>query len=160
VIASNYLYDLQVEPAKPLISDTVKREMGDSPLDRGETLTLFYTLASPIAIWSLRYHEYGVPIRVPSPHLTDYHPPLRGEWVNFYDKHDVIGYPLKPLNRLYEEVVRADQEVRVGGLLSGWNPLAHFAYWTAATVTEPIAKALAATWLAVNQESATLNGAH
>jgi len=36
--------------------------IGNTPLERGETLTLLYTLGSPIAIWSLRYPDFGVPI--------------------------------------------------------------------------------------------------
>lgn len=46
VITSNYIYDLQ----KPnLISDQVRAEMSDTPLERGETLNLLYTLGSPTA---------------------------------------------------------------------------------------------------------------
>ncbi len=150
VIASNYLYDLEVEPTRKIILAGVRRVMGNTPLERGETLTLFYTLGSPIAIWSLRYRDFGVPIRVPSPALAEHHPGLKGEWVNYYDEDDVIGYPLKTLNAAYRRVVKADRGVNAGGLLSSWNPASHLGYWTDNDVTGPIAGALARTWRAVN----------
>src|SRR6267378_7330736 len=99
VIASNFFYDLQMHSAqKQLIAQKVREKMGDAPLPCGETLTLFYTLGSPIALWSLRYRNFGKPIQVPSLKLGNHYANLVGEWVNFYDKADIIGYPLKELN--------------------------------------------------------------
>ena len=151
VIASNYFYDLQSGPNR-LISPSIRGKIGDTPLELGETLTLFYTLGSPLAIWSLRYTNpiFGVPIKVPSPRLSDHYPGLKGEWVNFYDEDDVLGYPLRTLNQDYKGVVRADRQVNVGGLLSSWNPASHLGYWTDNDVTKPIAGQLAQIWLAVN----------
>jgi len=153
VIASNYFYDLQVDPTRKIISGEVRALMGNTPLERGETLTLFYTLGSPIAIWSLRYRDFGVPIRVPSPGLARLHRGLKGEWVNYYDEDDVIGYPLKTLNGAYRRAVKADRGVNAGGLLSAWNPASHLGYWTDNDVTKPIASALARTWRTVNPSS-------
>jgi hypothetical protein len=150
VIASNYFYDLQVFHRKPLVPNEVVAGMGNTPLEWGETLARFYTMGSPIAIWSLRYADFGVPVVVPSPGLPRHHPRLRGEWANYYDRDDVIGYPLRHLNGAYRETVAADREVSVGGLLAGWNPLCHEAYWTAGSVVGPVAEALAEAWRAVN----------
>ena len=121
-----------------------------TPLENGETLTLMYTMGSPIAIWSLRYEDFGVPIPVPSPKLADHHPGLAGEWVNFYDPDDVIGYPLSTLNDAYGASVERDVAVNVGGPLSSWNPLSHVAYWTDGDVTKPIAESLARVWRDLN----------
>jgi hypothetical protein len=128
----------------------VKKKIGDTPLERGETFTLFYTLGSPIAMWSLRYPNFGVPIAVPSPELSKYYPNLKGEWVNFYDEDDVIGYPLKTLNEAYRKAIKADRQINAGGLLSSWNPASHLGYWTDNDVTKPIAQELVRTWRAVN----------
>src|SRR5262249_34861522 len=95
VIARNYLYYLQVFPRKKLICAPVRRAMGKTPLDKGETLAALFTMGSPLALWSLRFNNFGTPITVPSPELAAYHAALQGEWTNFYDASDVIGYPLK-----------------------------------------------------------------
>jgi hypothetical protein len=83
VIASNYVYDLQTDARKPIISKTVRDVMTqprkDNKLEWGDTLTLFYTLGSPIPLWSLRYKDFGVPVSVPAPDVK-----IDGEWVNFY----------------------------------------------------------------------------
>ena len=136
VITSNYFYDLQ-HPKRPLIAARVKKKIGDTPLERGETFTLFYTLGSPIAMWSLRYPNFGVPIEVPSPGLSKHYPDLAGEWVNYYDEDDVIAYPLKTLNEAYRKAIKADREINAGGLLSSWNPVSHLGYWTDNDVTKP-----------------------
>ena len=149
VIASNYFYDLQ-HPRRPLIAARVKKKIGDTPLERGETFTLFYTLGSPIAMWSLRYPNFGIPIEVPSPGLSKHYPDLAGEWVNYYDEDDVIAYPLKTLNEAYRKAIKADREINAGGLLSSWNPVSHLGYWTDNDVTKPIARELARTWRTVN----------
>jgi len=149
VITSNYFYDLQ-HPKRPLIAARVKKKIGDTPLERGETFTLFYTLGSPIAMWSLRYPNFGVPIEVPSPGLSKHYPDLAGEWVNYYDEDDVIAYPLKTLNEAYRKAIKADREINAGGLLSSWNPVSHLGYWTDNDVTKPIAQELVMTWRAVN----------
>lgn len=153
VIASNYFYDLQVDPAKGIIADSVRAAMGDTPLERGETLAQFYTMGSPIALWSLRYRDpdFGVPIAVPSPQLAQHYPNVKGEWVNYYDEDDVIAYPLKTINDAYRKVVKADRGINAGGLLSSWNPASHLGYWTDNDITKPIAAALAATWRSVNR---------
>lgn len=146
VIASNYIYDLQAPPRKKLIPETVKDASGATPLEKGETLALLYTLGSPIAIWSLRYDGFGVPVKVPDPRLKKHHPNIAGEWINFYDRDDVIGYPLKSLNPLYKQAVKKDAEINAGGLLSSWNPLSHLGYLTDQDALKPMAEGLYRTW--------------
>ena len=152
VIVSNYLYDLQRDTRKKLIPRVIRKEMGDTSLERGETLTSVYTFGSPIALWSLRYEDFGRPITVPSPKLATNHPGLEkaSEWINFYDKDDVIGYPLRQLNDAYRAAVTEDRQVNAGGLLSSWNPLSHNGYWTDNDVTKPIAAGLARVWRRAN----------
>jgi len=150
IIASNYFYDLTQSRRPGMVSSAVREVKRSTPIENGETLTLLYTLGSPIAVWSLRYADFGLPISVPSPRLGDHHPGLEGEWVNYYDPDDVLGYPLRPLNDGYEEAVTEDVAVNVGGLLTSWNPASHTGYWTDNDVTKPIAGALAKLWQAVN----------
>jgi hypothetical protein len=152
VIASNYFYDLQNDtPQKPLVPNTVRSKIGNTPLEKGETFALFYTLGSPLALWSLRYENFGSPIDVPSSKLAKHHAPLKGEWINLYDEDDVIGYPLKTLNPLYRERVKADKTVNVGGILTSWNPASHLKYWTDAEVIKTIVTGLVRTWKAIHR---------
>jgi hypothetical protein len=147
VIASNFIYDLQ----KPkLISAEVLAVMGDTPLEWGSTFASLYTLGSPLALWSLRFKEFGQPIAVPSPLLQKFYPTLRGEWINYYDRDDVIAFPLKMLNSEYNRAVTLDVEVNVGSIIASWNPLCHLDYWTDNTVIEPISQALIRMWQTVN----------
>jgi len=155
IVASNYLYDLEKEGAKSkpdLIGKSVWNHIEDIPLECGDTFTHFYTMGSPIALWSLRYKnpDFGRPINVPSPRLKKHYPGLAGEWVNFYDEDDVIGYPLRTLNELYKKAVTTDKPINAGSWLSSWSPLSHNGYWTDKDVINPIASSLANTWKAVN----------
>jgi len=164
VIASNYLYDLDhdfqrksKDGEQNCISEEVGNEIGDAPLEKGETLTLFFTMGSPIAIWSLRYERplFGQPIKVPARRLRRHYsktkyPDLEGEWINIFDEDDVIGYPLKALNSHYTKAVTKDLAVNAGGLLSSWNPLSHNSYWKDRDVIRCISDRLVSTWKAVN----------
>ncbi len=134
VIASNYIYDLQTQKAQI--------DIGDTPLEKGETLTSVYTLASQIPFWSLRHPNFDQPIKVPSENLARYYSNLKGEWINFFNKSDIMGYPLKSLNEAYSKAVKEDREVNDGGLLQSWNPLSHCSYWTSKSVIETIADGL------------------
>lgn len=151
VISSNFFYDLQAHSSeKPLIVQNVLQKLGDAPLAWGETLTLFYTMGSPMALWSLRYENFGIPIHVPSPKLHNHYPNLAGEWVNFYDKADIIGYPLKELNADYRREVTSDCPVLAGGPLTFWNPLSHLEYFDDTDVLGPIAEGLVGVWRTIN----------
>ena len=142
VIASNYFYDLQTARRRPLPAK-VRTVTGKNPssLEAGRTLARFFTMGSPIAIWSLRYGNFGAPV-----HLT-YHDK---EWLNFFDEDDIIGYPLRSLNASYRKNVTRDIPVNVGNVLTSWNPASHMGYWTDNDVTIPIVESLVKLWKAVN----------
>lgn len=78
VVASNYFYDLQVKQEN--IGKSTKRYSGHTPLEKGETLSLFYSMGSPLALWSLRFNDFGIPISVPSPSIQKYYPNIDGKW--------------------------------------------------------------------------------
>ena len=170
VIASNYLYDLQAtygraaagrKAPSPLPAPVAAVLGADpTPLEKGETLAQLWTMGSPLAIWGLRSHsddplrDFGTPIEVPSSTLAGRHPGLVGSgphvgWTNLYDRDDVIAYPLKTLNPAHAVAVKADVQVNVG-TWGSWTPLCHTGYWTAESVTTPIAHALARAWEAMH----------
>lgn len=149
IIASNYFYDFQYKHNK--IGPETKQCIGDSPIEQCHTLTLFYTLGSPMAMWSLRYIDFGSPIRVPSPSLKYYYPNLKGEWLNFYDKDDILAFPLKGINEAYDKAVTKDVEVNSGGLFTSWNPASHIKYDTDQEVIKPIVDGLVGVWKSINK---------
>lgn len=150
VVANNYFYDLQFQPEK--IRRVVRVNISNTPLEQGETFLLFFTLGSALALWGLRYADFGNAIRVPSPKLSFYYPYLEGGWWNIYDKDDVLGYPLKTLNEHYEKAVTEDVVINAGGLFTSWNPFSHDQYATDSDVIDPIADRLAQTWLKLNEK--------
>jgi hypothetical protein len=141
------MYDL-CKRRHSFLSPSVRSGINGTPLEQGETLSLFYTMGSPIALWSLRYPSFGEPIRFPTRTLAVHHPGLQPRWVNFYDPDDVIGYPLKPLNARYRAAVSEDRPVNVGSWLTKWNPLSHVGYWNDGKVADGVAEGLIDTWRA------------
>ena len=64
------------------------------------------------------------------------------EWKNFYDKDDVLGWPLAELSPDYASVV-TDIPVNAGGGILGWitqswNPLSHTQYWRDDELLDPL----------------------
>ena len=154
VVASNYFYDLQYK--RENIGVETNAQCGDTPLEQCQTLTLFYTLGSPLALWALRYMDFGSPITVPSASIHKRYPNLKGEWFNFYDKDDILAYPLKGINAAYQHAVTKDVAVNAGGLLTSWNPLSHNQYDEERGVIHPIVNGLVRTWKEMNVNSKSL----
>jgi hypothetical protein len=137
VIISNYLWDLW----KPSSSENPPLPP-TTPLERGETLVGLVTFGSPIALWSLRYANFGEPIPFPYPKLAGHYPKAKAQWLNLFDQDDVLGYPLRDINPKYAKVVTEDAQVSVGGLFTGWNPVSHTGYWTDNDFTKRVAALL------------------
>ena len=126
VIVSNYIWDEQKAPTAD-----------SSVTQRMETLAGLVTFGSNIPLFTLCLGEV-VSIRFPVPAITG---PLRkaSRWLNFFDAHDVLGYPLRPLSESYRQAVSADLQINVGSALRSWNPLTHEEYWTDNDFTAPVA---------------------
>jgi hypothetical protein len=127
VVASNYIWDCQKRRY---------REAARSPLARARTIVHLVFLGSSLPLWSLRYRDFGRPIRFP---IAD----RRGSWLCFHDPDDVLAWPVKPINAAYRRAVTADVAVNVGGILTSWNPLAHGEYWEDGVVLDRVAGMLA-----------------
>ena len=140
VIASDLIYDMH-------------EEKNGRSWPRSIQLANFITFGSPLALYNLRFGfsetAFRVPVRMQDPH---------GLWINVYDPQDVIGYPLKRLNDVYDQAVFADKQLNVVG--QWWNPLhwlarpspfSHLLYWTDKTVAQMIGRKAALDWLRKNQ---------
>nr|VFK44597.1 MAG: hypothetical protein BECKTC1821E_GA0114239_103714 [Candidatus Kentron sp. TC] len=65
------------------------------------------------------------------------------EWHNFYDEDDVLGWPLKPLGKFFDQdkdgasyydSITRDHEINANStfqstITKSWNPLSHGEYW-------------------------------
>lgn len=142
VIANNFFHDKQ----------TFRASSFKTPMERGETLSYFYTLGSPIAVWGLRYKNFGDPVQVPAPQMKKHHPHIRGEWLNFFNKFDVLSYPIQPVNEQYSQAVTRDVQVLFGHGLFGLTPATHMYYWTNRRILARIADSLAQSCLALRRE--------
>ena len=60
------------------------------------------------------------------------------EWHNYFDKDDVLGYPMRPLSSSFKVDWLHDQAIAVGGFFSGWNPMSHTKYWTDKDFVQPV----------------------
>ena len=135
-IMSNYIWDRQhwggteADPFEPI-----------------DSLLGMVTFGCNIPLLSLSY-PIAKPIYLPGGNVND---KLRkvSKWLNYLDRDDVLGWPLRPLyelrmngldDRQKETVERIeDHEINVGNFASSWNPLAHAHYWTDDDFIRPVA---------------------
>lgn len=131
-IMSNYVWDTQ----------TARSRKGNV-FERMETLAGIITFGCNMPLFTFA-HDRGdlKPIRFPGNALPAA-VKRKARWLNFYDRDDVLGYPLKPINGAYARVVSRDIVINVGGVLTSWNPLSHEKYWTDSDFTEYVADFLA-----------------
>ncbi len=133
VILSNYIYDLQIEQAR--IGGLIP---GLTPFEQFQTFAGFITFGSPLAIYADQPGDFNRAIRVHGPALPDSQKAL-SKWLNFYDKDDIIAYPLKGINPAYEQAVSEDIEINVGSPATSWNPGCHNGYWEDPDFFRPVA---------------------
>jgi hypothetical protein len=134
VIMSDYIYDRQKKQEKHEIDP-----FGNNKFERMETLAGFITFGSPIPLFTVGYDPVES-IKFPPENLPD-NLKEKAKWLNFYDAHDLFGWPLK---RFYGDCASEDEQINVGSILTSWNPLCHHEYWTDNNFTEPVAKYISA----------------
>ena len=135
---------------RPTISTTCTRaggRRGDTPLERGETFTSFYTLGSPIALWMERYGDFSRPVQIPG--KTSDGPGDRGgrRVDQLLRRRRRAGLPVEGAVRGLRQGGRRGQ-VGVGRRPAdrACRPVSHVAYWNDKAVLRPIANSLAWLW--------------
>jgi len=139
-IMSNYIWDRQnwsggkTDPFAPI-----------------DSLLGMVTFGCNIPLLSLSYPEV-VPINLPGSSVDKELHDV-SHWLNFLDRDDVLGWPLRPLYEQHWSKLSTDQqytvkriedyEINVGNIASSWNPLAHANYWTDQDFTRPVSAYLA-----------------
>ena len=163
-IISSYVWDLNKLKQKP--EDEIKHEPDElvrrqyeemkhaTALRRLDTLAGLVTFGSNIPLFTFTFGAARIyPVtRAPSdgaggtlkPAFPGHELPValqkNAQWLNFYSKRDVLGYPLKPLNEYFGAEPRIEDicvrsESRISRVLPYWSNIsAHTGYWTNATV--------------------------
>jgi len=130
-IMSNYLYDLQRNPSKP------------TDFLNARTTMAFVTFGCNIPLFTFAYDpDYVKPITRPGIALRSQYI-LKTWWRNYYDKDDVLGYPLSGISKGYRALKKSgelkDIPINAGGPFTFWNLLSHNAYWKDADFYKPVA---------------------
>ena len=128
-IMSNYIWDRQHPSAD---------QQKGQPLAPLPTLAGMITFGCNIPLFALAYRD-AKPIDLPGVAISDPAVIAAVRWLNFLDRDDVLGWPLRPLyerdrgsftpgqRRTFDHL--EDHELSVGGLLTSWNPASHDFYW-------------------------------
>jgi hypothetical protein len=127
IIAYDYLYDLFGKP--PAKRRKVRQ-------DGKQQLQHFFTTGSPIALFLLRKSHLMLDMSGLSSNPVGV-PRNGGSWVNFWDRQDVMAYPLE---RFFPKVVK-DRQVDTGSFILN----SHLGYWHNRDVAEAVADAVLGT---------------
>lgn len=134
-IMSNYIYDVKKDPT-----------LAPTPFQRLKTMGGFVTFGCNIPLFTFAYPPNRIfPIDYPGVDLPE---DKRASpwWLNYYDKDDILGYPLRDIGPNYAKLIAkgelAEKSINAGGLLTSWNPLSHNAYWKDDDFYRPVARFL------------------
>lgn len=130
-IASNYIWDIQNPEAV---------DEGLSPFERFKTHAGMVTFGCNIPLFTFAYKEL-IPIKFPGGELSE-DVRVAARWLNFFDRHDVLGWPLKPLSEEYRKVVSEDIEIKAGSNLPVLSLKSHSEYWKSKNLVSPTAALL------------------
>lgn len=136
-IVSNYIYDLQ----------NFKRRAGAgrfaSPLQNMETVAGLMSFGCNIPVFLFAHPmDDIIPIAFPGSALPEAKQ-IKTWWQNFYDKQDILAYPMGPSAPSYAAMVKdrslRDVPVHLGAPVNdGWDPLSHGSYWDDAEMIAPV----------------------
>ncbi|SFR37255.1 hypothetical protein SAMN04488005_1089 [Yoonia tamlensis] len=136
-IMSNYIYDVQ--NFMRLTGD----HRFDCALENMQTVAGFMTFGCNIPVFLFAHRRNSiVPINYPGSALAD-HQQISPWWQNFYDKQDVLAYPMGPAAPCYSKMV-VDRQLRDVPMHLGkpvakhWDPTTHGDYWDDPEMIAPV----------------------
>ena len=131
-VISNYIWDAQAKsPNQGIWKNKAKNKQSD--FYRLKTLRNLFTTGCNIPLFIAGYDRKTI---VPIETKKDGY---NIDWYNYYDRDDVLGWPLQPINPNYKNAVKKDIEINVGGLLTKWNFFSHTQYWKDSDFIDPLA---------------------
>ena len=105
-----------------------------------------FTFGSPLAIWSLKA-DLVSKVR---PNIF-YNKDI-GTWTNILDDDDIIAYPLKPINKDFENCIDIDYITEIGKTYKPGVIFSHVSYWTDLNSLLPISKKLVMDYKRIYQD--------
>lgn len=122
------------------IKEAQGSDLSSSNFESMKTLAGFITFGNPMGLYSLDSVNslLGEPSSIVGEALSS-DIKKRARWYNFYDKDDIIAYPLKGLSDKFNACVDADFEINVGSPATSWNPACHSGYWEDKDFYRPVA---------------------
>ncbi|PCI43471.1 MAG: hypothetical protein COB41_07040 [Proteobacteria bacterium] len=147
-VLSNYIWDAQQDSARVHSGIWRSGYAGNGSVStereaarRLKTMRYFLTTGCNIPIFIAGKKR----IQAIKPDAEGYH----FEWHNYYDKDDVLGWPLQPLGYFYDvhsndvdasyRKAVADHRINVGNIFTSWNPFCHTYYWSDKDFIKPTA---------------------
>lgn len=143
-ILSNYIWDIQK-------GDSVV-QVSNNQFEKMETLCGMVTFGCNMPIFTLAYDNVraiSFPLENLKIHINENEIKKVVIWKNFYDRDDVLGFPMKNLYTTGPNIPIEDWEINVGGILSSWNPMSHTEYWTDDDFTKPVTNMIANIYKAI-----------
>jgi len=134
-IMSNYIYDVMKDPS-----------LAPTKFQQLKTMGGFVTFGCNIPLFTFAYPPSKVyPIKFPGASLPA-GKKFTPWWLNFYDKDDILGFPLKDIGPNYAKLEAKNElretSINAGGALAFWNPLSHNGYWKDDDFYRPAARFL------------------
>jgi hypothetical protein len=128
-VLSNYIWDAQRRTG-------FWKDKAPTPFQRLDTAAYFFTAGCNIPLFVSGLSK----IEAIEPPNKDF------QWINFYDRDDILGWPLKPLgdggDHSYGRVVTQDVAINVGWGPLSMTPLSHSRYWRSRSFLKPVAEAI------------------
>lgn len=138
VVVTNYLWNLEraagevgtgaVSTMHAGAREVARRPIGDSPMQRLETLAGLITFGCNIPLFLPPTPPYEC-VRFPRPGLPG-HLRAAARWLNVYDPYDILGYPLGDLWDEAHGTKIDDVALEVGMPVISMTPLSHTCYWS------------------------------
>ncbi|MGH7655589.1 MAG: hypothetical protein ACREN6_13090 [Gemmatimonadaceae bacterium] len=138
VVVTNYLWNLEraagevgtsaVSALHPAAREVARKAIGDTPVQRLETLTGLITFGCNIPLFLPPAPPYEC-VRFPRPRLAESLKRV-ARWLNVYDPYDILGYPLSGLWDETHGTTIEDVAMEVGMPGLSMTPLSHTFYWT------------------------------
>lgn len=144
-VLSNYIWDMNDQPLRVIDQGEPKNDFVCM-----KRLAGFFMTGCNIPLLLMAFdNKAQVPIKFPGPKVKI--PVQDTMWETYFDRDDLLGYPLEPTYRTYyrnknpdfsfdatKEKPLKDNAISSGGIFAGPTPLSHTHYWEDSEFLDPL----------------------